>query len=284
MSTCTDWTMCEPLPRVHTAGKGLAWGRTEMSCAVKTVHDAPTPVDLIIGVGDAQRLRGVAAAELRGHRDDADLDAIVRTLHLACGVPIAAINIVTSNLQTYTAEVGVGEPCTEILDGLSFCAEVVNTGLSLIVPDAAGHPVYSRNPMVLDGVVGAYAGLPLVVNGVVLGTVAIFDRSAREFSAEVLEILGHQTQLATSTLSLRRQARTDVLTGLQALTEEWGIDGQRLDVDISIGCALTASPTTPPTMLLHDADKAMYEAKKLPGTRSVLPVRHPGGPTRRHPA
>jgi GAF domain-containing protein len=74
--------------------------------------------------------------------------------------------------------------------------------------------VYSRNPMVLDGVIGAYAGVPLIDDGFVLGSVSIFDGSAREFSAEVLEILGFQARLAASVLALRRSARTDVLTGL----------------------------------------------------------------------
>jgi diguanylate cyclase (GGDEF)-like protein len=342
---------------------------------VSTRKEAKT-ADLIIGVSNPRRLRAVDDAELLGHLGDPDLDAVVGTLRLACGVPIAVVNIVRSNLQTYPAEVGVGAPCTEVPDGLSFCAEVVDTGRALAVADAAQHPVYSRNPMVLDGVVGAYAGLPLVDNGVVLGSVSIFDGVAREFSPEVLEILGYQTQLAASVLALRRKSRTDVLTGLpnrerlldrlrlaltrldrhpglacvlyfdvddfkgindthghaagdsvlvelgrrlltvlrptdtvsrfggdefvavcedlksvsdaeqltgriaQAITADWIINGQRLSVDVSIGCALTASSTSQPTMLLHLADEAMYQAKQLPGTRSVVSLSRPPGPTR----
>lgn len=338
------------------------------------------PADAIVGVRNPLRLLAVAEAELRGHLGDHDLDAVVGTLRLACGVPIAVINIVRPNLQTYPAEVGVGAPCTEVPDGLSFCAEVVETGLALAVADAARHPVYSRNPMVLDGVIGAYAGVPLVDKGVVLGSVSIFDGSAREFSAEILEILGYQARLAASVLALRRKARTDVLTGLanrerlldrlrsaiarldrnpglacvlyfdvddfkgindryghaagdgvlvelghrlltvmrptdtvsrfggdefvavcedlesvddaealtgrivQAIAADWHIDGRRLNVNVSIGCALTDSPTTQPTMLLHDADEAMYQAKQLPGSRSVASVSHHAGPTRRRTA
>jgi diguanylate cyclase (GGDEF)-like protein len=341
---------------------------------VSTVRHVPTPVDPIIGVLNPQRLRAVAEAELLGHLGDPDLDAVVGTLRLACGVPIAVVNIVRSNVQTYPAEVGIGAPCTEVPDGLSFCAEVVNTGRALAVADAAKHPVYSFNPMVLEGVIGAYAGLPLVDNNVVLGSVSIFDSSAREFSPEVLEILRYQTQLATSVLALRRKSRTDVLTGLpnrerlldhlrsaitrldrnpglacvlyldvddfkgindthghaagdgvlvelgrrlltvlrptdtvsrfggdefvavcedlksladaerlagrivEAISADWHINGHRLDVDVSIGCALTASPTSQPTMLLHDADEAMYQAKQLPGTRSVVSLSRTTGP------
>jgi diguanylate cyclase (GGDEF)-like protein len=156
----------------------------------------------------------VADAELRGHLGDGDLDAVVATLRLACDVPIAVVNIVSANQQTYPAEVGVGAPCTSVPDELSFCAEVVDTGRSLAVPDAAKHPVYAQNPMVLDGVIGAYAGVPLVDEGVVLGSVSIFDARPREFSSGDLEVLRLQAQLASSVLALRRSARTDALTGL----------------------------------------------------------------------
>lgn len=339
-----------------------------------------TATDPIIGVDNPQRLRAVAEAELRGHLGDPDLDAVVGTLRVACGVPIAVINIVTSNLQTYPAEVGVGAPCTEVPNGLSFCAEVVDTGLALTVANAAQHPVYARNPMVLAGVIGAYAGCPLVHDGAVLGSVSIFDGEAREFSTEVLAILEYQTRLAASVLALRRKARTDVLTGLpnrerlldrlgsaiarldrnpglacvlyfdvddfkqindahghaagddvlvelghrllavlrptdtvsrfggdefvavcedlrsvddterlvgrivRAITPDWCINGQWLTVNVSIGCALTASPATQPTMLLHDADEAMYQAKQLAGTNSVMSAFRVAGPPRQRTA
>jgi len=166
------------------------------------------------GVRDPRRLRAVAEAQLSGHLGDPDLNAVVETLRLASGSTIAVVNIVTADLQTYPAEVGVGAACTSVPDGLSFCAEVVETGKALFVSDAATHPVYSQNPLVLEGVVGAYAGVPLVDRGVVLGTVSIFDSHVREFSADVLAILHHQGRLAASVLALRRSARTDVLTGL----------------------------------------------------------------------
>jgi GAF domain-containing protein len=170
--------------------------------------------DVITGVHDPRRLKAVADADLKGHLGDPDLDAVVATLRLASDSPLVVVNIVGADLQTYAAEVGVGAPCTTVPDTLSFCAEVVNTGQAMTVSDAATHAVYSQNPMVLDGVIGAYAGVPLVDNGVVLGSVAIFDDHARVFSTDVLAILRHQAKLAGSVLALRRSARMDSLTGL----------------------------------------------------------------------
>ena len=166
------------------------------------------------GVRDPRRLAAIREGNLRGHLGDADLDAIVATLRLACKVPMAVINIVGVDQQNYAAEVGVGAPCTSVPDGLSFCAEVVESGIELSVSDAAQHPVYSRNPMVQDGAIGAYAGVPLVDNGFVLGSVSIFADTSREFTVDELQILRHQAKLASSVLALRRSARTDSLTGL----------------------------------------------------------------------
>jgi diguanylate cyclase (GGDEF)-like protein len=168
----------------------------------------------VTGVRDPRRLKAVADADLHGHMGDPDLDAVVATLWLASQSPIVVVNIVEEDRQTYAAEVGVGSPCTFVTDAVSFCAEVVETGRELIVSDAAAHAVYAQNPMVVGGAVAAYAGVPLVDNGVVLGSVAIFDDHARAFSPDVLDILRHQARLAGSVLALRRSARTDALTGL----------------------------------------------------------------------
>ncbi len=340
--------------------------------------------DLIIGVRDPRRLKAVADAEVKGHLRDTDLDAVVATLRLVCGSPVVVVNIVSADRQTYAAEVGVGAPCTLIPDALSFCAEVVDTGRAVTVSDAAAHPVYSQNPMVLSGQIGAYAGVPLVDNGIVLGSVAIFDDHARVFSADVLDVLRHQGKLAGSVLALRRSARMDALTGLPnralfgdrltgslarldrnggmvcvmyvdidgfkaindtfghgigdeilvelarrvtrvlrptdtvarfggdefvilcedlgsigeaeklatrvvaATTEPWDIQGEVTLVDVSVGFTVTDSASADPSVLLGDADAAMYLAKNVPGSASVLaptreerPTSHtdPGGTT-----
>lgn len=318
--------------------------------------------DPVGGVSDPLRLAAVARAELHGHLEDRDLDAVVATLRLGCDVPMAVINVVTENLQTYAAEVGVGTPCTRVPDGLSFCAEVVDTGRALVVPDAGSHPIYAENPLVREGVIGAYAGVPLVDDGFVLGSVSIFADDAREFAAADLEILRCQAQLASSVLALRRSARTDPLTGLPnravfaerlarsiarlerhpgmagvlyfdldgfkglndtfghevgdwvllqlarrleprmrptdtlarlggdefaavcedlasasdaaliaarlvlAVERPWVLDGQQLDVAVSVGVAVTDAPTQDPAELVRTADAAMYQAKQTPGS------------------
>jgi diguanylate cyclase (GGDEF)-like protein len=175
---------------------------------------SPSRHDPVRRISDPRRLAAVAEAELHGHLHDRDLTAVVETLRLSCRVPMAVINVVTEDLQTYPAEVGMDAPCSHVPDRLSFCAEVVEAGRPVAVADARAHPVYAENPLVRLGAIGAYAGVPLIDNGFILGSVAIFDDAAREFTAADREILRYQGQLASSVLALRRLARTDPLTGL----------------------------------------------------------------------
>ena len=169
---------------------------------------------LITHVGDSRRLDVVSGAALHGHLGDTDLDAVVATLAIAIRVPMAVINVVTSNRQTYVSEIGLGVAFTTVEDRLSFCAQVVETGRALAIADSASHRTYAENPLVLSGHVGAYAGEPLVDSGYVIGSVAIFDETPRDFSEDDLAILRHQTRLASAVLALRRAARADSLTGL----------------------------------------------------------------------
>ena len=82
-----------------------------------------------------------------------------------------------------------------------------------MVVDAAAHPTYARNPLVLEGVVGAYAGFPLVDDGFVLGSVSVFDSRPRRFTMDELALVAHQARLASAVLAMRRSARSDSLTG-----------------------------------------------------------------------
>lgn len=153
-------------------------------------------------------------AHLAGHLRDTALDAVVSSVRIVTGAPIVVVNLVTPGLQTYLAEIGVGDPSSTVPDTLSFCAEVVETGAPLVVPDATTHPVYADNPLVRAGSVGAYAGVPVVDDGVVLGSLAIFVDAPRDFTADELALLGYQARLVSSSLALRRMARADSLTGL----------------------------------------------------------------------
>lgn len=160
------------------------------------------------------RLALIRRLELDGHLGDADLDGIVTSLAEGCRVPVAVVNIVTPDRQTYVAECGIGLPGTRVPDELSFCAEVVRTGRPLAVSDAGAHPVYARNPFVLDKVIASYAGQPLWVGGRVIGVLSIFDSKPRTFTGPELALLHTQARLVEAVLRVRAAGSCDSLTGL----------------------------------------------------------------------
>ena len=166
----------------------------------------------ITGLADQRRLEEIARLALHGRLADPGLDAVAETNAAALTVPMSAVNIVTPNLQTFAAEVGMGVPCTNVPDDLAFCAEVVRTGQPFLLPDAAAHEVYCRHPLVVSGNVGAYAGFPLVHRGAVIGTICVLDDHPREFTPTELVILAFQAKLASTVLALRYAASHDSLT------------------------------------------------------------------------
>lgn len=183
-------------------------------------HDLGAPLRVLPAppgpraIGDPDRLAVIDRLALRGHLGDPLLDAIVATVVAACDVPVAVVNIVTPDRQTCPAEIGLGACSTRVPDELSFCVEVVQTGRSLVVPDASADVVYAANPLVVAGSIGAYAGEPLVYGNYVIGALSMFDSSAREFTAQQLDVLRAQALLAMAAVRLRELATRDPLTGL----------------------------------------------------------------------
>jgi len=195
--------------------------------------------EMDIDIAAPDRLALIAQLNLCGHVGHPELETVVATLSASCSVPIAVINVVTPDLQTYPAETGVGAPCTKVPDTLSFCAEVVRTGRGLQVSDASRHPVYADNPLVKAGVIGSYAGEPLVHGGHVIGAVSIFDETPRHFTAREHQLLRTQARVAASVIAERAATAVDRFTGLASRTAMLDLAGQALAQRRSGGSSTT---------------------------------------------
>ncbi|HET9690503.1 MAG TPA: EAL domain-containing protein [Acidimicrobiales bacterium] len=182
-------------------------------------HRAHAPLGQRLPVSDGARLAVVEDLGIAGHARIGGLDAAIRLLAASCDVPVAVVNVVRPGRQTYPAEVGVGAPCTEVPDELSFCAQVVETAGLVRVADARLHPVYGANPLVQAGQIRAYAGVPLRHAGVVVGAVSIFDRRPRRFGPKVVDALEATARVVEEVLDLRQTTRRDPLTGLASRAE-----------------------------------------------------------------
>lgn len=157
----------------------------------------------VTDLADPLRLAVIDQLGLSGHLADPDLDDILSTVVEACGVPMAAINIVTPGLQTNASERGIDNPFTNVPDAVSFSAGVVRAGEAIAVADATEHALYARNPLVLSGVIRACAGAPFRFQGHIIGALAMFDDSPRSFTRGELEVLASQARLVSAILQLR---------------------------------------------------------------------------------
>jgi len=128
-------------------------------------------------------------AEIGRYRilDDAaprrDLVALVEVAAEVARVPMATINLITDARQHQVAAVGFDAAVCRRED--SMCNAVLHEGRPVVVPDASLDPRFRDNPFV-TGVIGEvrfYATHQLVTpNGVVIGTLCVFDTVARQLS------------------------------------------------------------------------------------------------------
>jgi CheY-like chemotaxis protein len=140
------------------------------------------------------RLQRLHALGLDAERPPLEaLQQLVTEVAEAARVPVALVSIVTRDRQSFHAEHGLQGELREkrwTPRDWAFCDHVVEGRQSLVVPDARKHPVFSSNPLVTQGLVGGYAGVPVVSStGDVLGTLCLIDSKPLDVGPEVVDAL-----------------------------------------------------------------------------------------------
>jgi diguanylate cyclase (GGDEF)-like protein/PAS domain S-box-containing protein len=143
----------------------------------------------------------------KGDEQDDELRAIVEGVAKKFSVPVALISLVLEDRQWFKAHVGLSGHLLANRGSQrdwSFCTHVVQGRLPLVIPDAAVHPAFAQNPLVVEGAVRSYAGVPLeTAAGDVLGSLCIIDRKPMSISAEDVDRLGLLARNVAGELELR---------------------------------------------------------------------------------
>jgi signal transduction histidine kinase len=118
------------------------------------------------------------------------LDDLSRLAAAIFDTPMALVSLVDADRQWFAGRTGLAHD--QDPRAISFCGQVVESGRSLIVPDARAHPVFRDYTNVTGHPnIRLYAGAPLVdQDGYVLGTVCVLDDRPREFGDRQLDMLG----------------------------------------------------------------------------------------------
>ena len=126
------------------------------------------------------RLQALASAlRNRTPRVAAELDALAAKVADAVGRPVALVSFVLDGAQYFVGAHGLDGWLAETRGTpveWSFCAQVVRSDAPLDVQDASVHPVFHDNPLVVDGAVASYQGVPIrTAEGHVLGSMCVLS-------------------------------------------------------------------------------------------------------------
>ncbi|WP_354697907.1 hypothetical protein DSM112329_03564 [Paraconexibacter sp. AEG42_29] len=163
---------------------------------------------------DPSRLRAVAQTGLLDTPPDDGLDRLARLAASLLDAPFAFVTLVDDTRSFWKSAIGLPkEAPRENTVRESFCQYVIAEPGTLMIDDAAGHPLTCANPSIEQMGVGAWAGATLRgPGGEALGSFCVVDSTQRQWTprdAEVLETLAEAA--AASIARTQAQAEVDAL-------------------------------------------------------------------------
>jgi signal transduction histidine kinase/CheY-like chemotaxis protein len=139
-------------------------------------------------------------------------DRITAMASQITGAPIAAISLVDENRQFFKSICGLDVRQTP--RDQAFCAYTVLKCEALVIEDATLDPRVRDNPLVTgEPGIRFYAGFPINVDGLNIGSLCVIDRQPRRISAGDLRALEDLAAIASSELTshtLRMEAEASV--------------------------------------------------------------------------
>ncbi|RYJ00668.1 MAG: GAF domain-containing protein, partial [Actinomycetales bacterium] len=176
-------------------------------------YSGPVPV----GGGRMTADALIAEYDVVGHTPDA-FASVVEMAALVAAVPMATINILTTDQQHQVATFGFDASICARSD--SMCVASVESQAPVVVADASQDTRFAANPFVTGelGDVRFYATHPLVTpSGVVIGTLCVFDTVPRELDDQQEQALLGLADRLVDILELTRRTH-DLDVALQEMS------------------------------------------------------------------
>jgi PAS domain S-box-containing protein len=166
------------------------------------IPDMKTSADQAV---EASRLASLRSLGVLDTPPEAEFDALVRAAAAVCDVPVSLISLVDTERQWFKANYGLAG-ATETPREIAFCAQAVARGELFEVEDAAAHPLFTGNPLVIgEPHIRFYAGAPVrLADGAVVGTLCVIDRKPRRLAPQQREVLNQLAVAAAQALEGRR--------------------------------------------------------------------------------
>ena len=200
---------------------------------------------------EAERLADLREMGALDSGSDPDLDSLVDLASLIADTPIALLSLVDAEEQVFKAAVGLD--VDRLPRATSFCGHaILEPSTPMVVEDPTKDPRFAGNPLVTDGPVGFYAGVPILTSqGHAIGTLCVVDDAPRDLNDRQMAALSRLAAQAAGILESR--ARDDA-----ARRRAGGASG---DIDSQTG------------LPMRDALVASLADTPMPGLSSAVALR-----------
>ena len=124
------------------------------------------------------RVEFVSAIDLTGRPTDPVLQQLTEIAAQLWNAPIALVSVVDDHHQRFAAKVGMDVDCTP--RSQAFCAHTIRQDDLFMIKDATQDERFANNPLVTGSPnIRFYAGAPLRVRGLKIGTLCVIDTQPR---------------------------------------------------------------------------------------------------------
>lgn len=138
------------------------------------------------------------------------IDRLTRVAQRALAASGVFVSLIDGRLQTIISASGftISDELRQMPISASICRHVIAVARPVVIDDAAQHPLCSQLPVVRDGTIAAYLGVPLTLDsGITIGALCAIQDTPRVWRAADIDILNDIAASLLSELDLlsRRQ-------------------------------------------------------------------------------
>lgn len=203
---------------------------------------------------EQQRLSLLAEIGVLDTDPEPGFDALTRAAAALTQCPIALISLVDGDRQWFKAHVGVSERQTP--RAWSFCSRAIHTPDLMEVRDAQADLRFAGNPLVVGApFIRFYAGQPLTVDGIRIGTLCVIDTEPRVLGMDAREALRDMAAAASAMLAERRRRAVSAeqqrrLTEFAMVAGDWLWETDAEHHITWMSCAYGSQPALPEPWVL----------------------------------
>jgi CheY-like chemotaxis protein len=161
---------------------------------------------------EAARLESLCNFPILDTAPEQIFDDFARLATLICDTPMAVVGFMDEKTVWFKAKIGLD--MNQIPRDESLCAHVILQTDIVIIPNPSSEERFSSSPLVTQAGIKFYAGIALIANHHVLGTLAVMDRIPHLLTAEQIDSLRILARRIASELEQRSRRESEPPRGL----------------------------------------------------------------------